>query len=164
MELGINETFTWIFKQGPFLAFRIACLRECLIVRAQNSKDAQGVALSLLQPSEILPRGPQSYPDIEEQASMRAQCFSLSHCLHAYLAGLIFTLFPRAVPKSRPSREETGILSQAWDKGSSPLCILSFLSCPFPSLARFFFCCLATAHLLLAEEEAAIKSRSVLEC
>lgn len=34
-----------------------------------------------------------------------------------------------------------------------------FLSCPFPSRPWFFFCCLATPQLLLAEEEAAIKSR-----
>lgn len=36
-----------------------------------------------------------------------------------------------------------------------------FLGCPFPSLPCFFFCCPATPHLLLAKEEAAIKSRSV---
>lgn len=40
MELGINETFVQIFKQGPLPAFGTAYLRECDSVGARKAEDA----------------------------------------------------------------------------------------------------------------------------
>lgn len=79
----------------------------------------------------------------------------LSACLSCWTHSLPHAPFPR----------ESSFSGGAWHSLLVQRLISSllfvFLSCPFPSLPCFFVCCPATPHLLLAKEEAAIKSRSV---